>query len=165
MSEYYAKSSNSLTFEVTKEDQLIGKLTYRSWFTFNAELEALDHIFQIEPKGFWGTTIELKDQERVFLKFRMNWNGEIVIQTYFDGLKEGYLFKHRGIFKDAFVLADQQGTELFVMKPHVKWSSMNYEYQITTTEEFEAIPNKEIVLINALHCANYYMSMMVAAIV
>ncbi|MFZ4927939.1 hypothetical protein [Chryseobacterium sp. Mn2064] len=165
MSEYYAKSSNSLSFEVTKDDQLIGKLTYRSWFTFNAELETLGHTFQIEPKGFWGTTIELKDQERVFLKFRMNWNGEIVIQTYFDGLKEGYLFKHRGIFKEAFVLTDQQGVELFVMKPHMKWSSMNYEYQITTTDHFETILNKEIVLINALHCANYYMSMMVAAIV
>jgi hypothetical protein len=165
MAEYYAKSNNSLSFEVTKDDQFIGKLIYKNWFQFNAEVETLNRFYQIEPKGFWGTTIELKDHERVLLKFRMNWNGEIVIQTYFDGVKEGFLFKHRGIFKESFVLADQQGAELFVMKPHLKWSSMNYEYQIITSEKFETFSHKEILLINALHCANYYMSMMMAAIV
>ena len=159
MAEYYAKSNNSLSFEVTGADQPVGKLTYKSWFSFNAEIEALDHSYHIEPKGFWGTTIELKDHDRVLLKFRMNWNGEIVIQTYFDGIKSGYLFKHRGIFKDSFVLTDQHGTELFVMKPHLKWNTLNYEYQITTSESFDILSNKEILLLNALHCANYYMSM------
>ena len=166
MAEYYAKSSNSLTFEITKEEKLIGKLAYTSWFKFNAVIEiANGKIYQVEPKGFWGTTIELKDQERVLLKFRMNWNGEIVVQTYFDGVKNGYLFKHRGIFKESFVLTDQNGVELMIIKPHLKWTSMNYEYQITTSDAYETLPEKEIVLINALHCANYYMSMMAAAVI
>lgn len=162
MSEYYAKSVDSLSFEVTKEEQLIGKLLYKSWFTFNAEIEIEGRFYQVEPKGFWGTTIELKDHERVILKFRMNWNGEIVVQTYFDGVKEGFLFKHRGVFKESFVLADQQGTELFVMKPHLKWSALTCEYQIITSEKFETLSHKEIILINSLHCANYYMSMIMA---
>jgi len=42
---------------------------------------------------------------------------------------------------------------------------MNYEYQITTSDAFETFPEKEIVLINALHCANYYMSMIAAAVI
>lgn len=159
MAEYYAKSNNSLSFEVMDDDQPLGKLTYSSWFSFNAEIETLDHTYQVEPKGFWGTTIELKDNDKVLLKFRMNWNGEIVMQTYFDEIKSGYLFKHRGIFKDSFVLADQHGTELFVMKPHLKWDTLNYEYQITTSESFDVLSNKEILLLNSLHCANYYMSM------
>lgn len=166
MAEYYAKSSNSLSFEVTREERLIGKLTYTSWFKFNAVIEIADgRTYQVEPKGFWGTTIELKDHERVLLKFRMNWNGEIVVQTYFDGIKNGYLFKHRGIFKESFVLTDQDGVELIIIKPHLKWTSMNYEYQITTSDAYETFPEKEIVLINALHCANYYMSMMAAAVI
>lgn len=159
MAEYYAKSNSSLSFEVEKDDQSIGKLIYINWFSFKAEMVILGHSYKVEPKGFWGTTIELKDHERVLLKFRMNWNGEIVIQTYFDGVKDGFLFKHRGIFKDSFVLTDQQGTELFVMKPHLKWSTLNYEYQIITSESFEVLSNKEILLLNSLHCANYYMSM------
>lgn len=166
MAEYYAKSSNSLSFEVTKEETLIGKLTYTSWFKFNAVIEIAEgQSYQVEPKGFWGTTIELKDHERVLLKFRMNWNGEIVVQTYFDGIKNGYLFKHRGIFKESFVLTDQEGVELMIIKPHLKWTSLNYKYQITTSDAFETFPEKEIVLINALHCANYYMSMMASAVI
>ncbi|AZB25797.1 hypothetical protein [Chryseobacterium bernardetii] len=165
MAEYYAKSNDSLSFELNKDDQLIGKLIYKNWFRFNAEIETSNHFYLIEPKGFWGTTIELKDQDKVLLKFRMNWNGEIVIQTYFDGVKDSFAFKHRGIFKEAFVLTDQEGIELFVIKPHLKWSSMNYEYHIATSDSFEGFSNKDLLLFTSLHCANYYMSMMVAAIV
>ncbi|UHO36740.1 hypothetical protein H5J24_12970 [Chryseobacterium capnotolerans] len=162
MAEYLAKSNSSLSFEIIKDNQLTGKLIYKSWFTFNAEIETADHQhYQIEPKGFWGTTIELKDNEKVLLKFRMNWNGEIIVQTYFDGEKESFVCKHRGVFKDSFVLTDKMGTELLVMKPQFKWNLLNYEYQITTSNDFEKYSNKDILLLTSIHCANYYMSMMV----
>ncbi len=162
MTEYKVKSKNSLIFELADNEVLIGTLTYKSWFRFNAEIETLHSKYQVEPRGFWGTTIELKEGEKILLKFRMNWNGEIVIQTYFNEIKKGYIFKHRGIFKESFVLSDQNGIELLVMKPDLKWSTMNYEYQITTSDIFDDFPEKEILLLTALHCANYYMSMMTA---
>ncbi|SDI26544.1 hypothetical protein [Chryseobacterium jejuense] len=162
MAEYYAKSSNSLSFELVNDNKLTGKITYKSWFNFNAVIELADHkSLQVEPKGFWGTTIELKDNEQVLLKFRMNWNGEIIVQTYFDGVKESFVCKHRGVFKDSFVLTDKMGIELLVMKPQFKWNLLNYEYQITTSDDFEKYSNKDILLLTSLHCANYYMSMMV----
>jgi len=164
MTEYKVKSKNSLIFELVEKETLIGTLTYKSWFRFNAEVEILHSKFQIEPKGFWGTTIELKEGEKILLKFRMNWNGGIVIQTYFNEVKSGYIFKHRGIFKESFVLADENGTELLVTKPDLKWSTLNYEYQITTSDSFDTFFEKEILLMISLHCANYYMSMMTAGI-
>lgn len=164
MTEYQAKSGNTLSFDITKEEQLIGKLTYKTWFKFNAVIETANHaIYQVEPKGFWGTTIEVKDGEQVLLKFKMNWSGGIVIQTYFNQAEKGYIFKHRGLFKESYVLIDQEGSELLIMKPHFKWSKMTYEYQIETSDTFETLSNKEILLINSLHCANYYMSMMMAS--
>ena len=164
MSEYNAKSNNALSFEVTKDEKLIGKLSYNSWFKFNAVIDLADYShYVIEPKGFWGTTIELKYHDRVLLKFRMNWNGEIVIQTHFNDCKKSYAFKHRGIFKESFVLVDEEGSEYVVMKPNFKWNNPDYEYQIATSEAFEEIPDKEIILITSLHCANYYMSMMSSA--
>lgn len=162
MAEYYAKSNDSLSFELRNDNKLTGTITYKSWFNFNAVIElANDHNYQIEPKGFWGTTIELKDNDKVLLKFRMNWNGEIVVQTYFDGVKDSFVFKHRGVFKDSFVLTNKTGIELLVMKPHFKWNLLNYEYQINTSDDFEQYSNKDILLLTSLHCANYYMSMMV----
>lgn len=160
MVEYKAKSDGSLTFVVSKDEELIGRLLYKSWFTFDAIIElADDSRFTIEPKGFWGTTIELKDGEKVQLKFKLNWNGDTVIQTHFDGFEKGYLFKHRGFFKESFVLIDQDGVELLVFKPELKWSKMNYEYHITASGSFESHPDKKMLLLSSLHSANYYMSM------
>lgn len=159
MAEYQAKSNTSLVFDLTQGDKLIGKLSYKSWFKFNAVIEIANTNYQVEPKGFWGTTIELRDGEKVLLKFKMNWNGEIVVQTYFNDFEKDYVFKHRGIFKESFILTDPEGIELLVMKPHVKWSKMNYEYQLTTSDSFETFSNKEILLMTSLLCANYYMSM------
>ncbi len=161
MAEYQAKSNNSLCFDLTEGDKLIGKLSYKSWFKFDASMEmANDVTYQVESKGFWGTTIEVTQNEKAALKFQMNWNGEIVIQTHSDDIEKGYIFKHRGFFKESFTLANQDGIELLVMKPHLKWSRMSYEYEITTSDDFELFPDKEVLLMTSLHCANYYISMM-----
>jgi hypothetical protein len=160
MAEYQTQSNGFLSCNVTKDGNSIGKIYYKSWFKFDAAIEIADSTnYQVEPKGFWGTTIELKDREKLLLKFEMNWNGEIVIQTFFSDFEKDYIFKHRGIFRESFALTDQEGAELLIMKPHMKWSVMNYEYQITTSEIFEALSNREILLMNSIHCANYYMSM------
>ncbi len=162
MATYQAKSTNRLSFEVRKDSEVIGKLSYSSWFKFNGVISIADATYAVEPKGFWGTTFEIRDGEKVLLSFRMGWKGEIVLQTYFNDVEQGYVFNHRGVFKDSFMLVDQEGTELLVMKPQLKWAKMNYEYEVTTTATFEAFPDKDILLLAALHCANYYISMTMA---
>ncbi|MGO4709317.1 hypothetical protein AB4Y90_09400 [Chryseobacterium sp. 2TAF14] len=156
---YNAKSKNTVNFEISDEKKTIAKLIYKSWFKFNAEIEILNSKYQIKPKGFWGTTVEIKDDEKVLLKFTMNWDGNIFVQTYFDDEKN-YIFKRQGFFKESFVFTEENGTELLIMKPSFKWKSLNYEYQITTSSLFESLSEKNILLINSLHCANYYMAMM-----
>lgn len=160
MKEYHAKLNNSLTFDIAHEGRSIGKLLYKGWFKFDALIELSNQLhYQVEPKGFWATTIEVKDNGKVLLDFRMNWSGEIVIQTRFDEIEKGYIFKHRGFFKDSFVLTDADGQELLVMIPHLKWKLMNYEYQITTSDIFDTLPHQEVLLMTAVHGANYYMAM------
>ncbi len=165
MTSYHAKSNNALSFEVTKEEQLIGTLTYKSWFQSAAAISLADHTtYQVAPKGFWGTTIELRDGERVLLHFKMGWNGTIIIQTYFNGLKQDYIFKRSGFFKGIFILADQEGTEILTMTPDLKWNTLKYEYRITTADTFDVLEDKEILLMNAVHCANYFMAMMMTGV-
>ena len=165
MSVYQAKSNNARSFELIKEGGLVGTLIYKSWFKFNATIEIPGNPdYQVEPKGFWGTTIELKEGEKLLLKFSMHWNGNIIIQTCFNYNAKDYVFKHRGVFKESFVLIDQDGIELLVMKPDLKWN-MSFAYQVTTSDNFEAFPNKEVLLMNCVHCANYYMSTVMAVAV
>ncbi|MCF0072833.1 hypothetical protein LZD49_20300 [Dyadobacter sp. CY261] len=160
MADYQAKSTSSLSFDLTQNGGLIGKLSYKSWFTFHALVEMANHpTYQLEPKGFWGTTIELKEADNRLLTFTMNWDGDIVLQTYFNRQEKGYLFKHRGIFKESFVLIDQDSNELLVMKPELKWKNLTYDYQLTTADRFESLARKELFLLTCLHCANYYVFM------
>ena len=160
MAEYQVKSSPHLSFEVTKDGKVIGTISYKNWMKFNAVLDIGDSKnYLVEPKGFWGTTIELKDGAQVLLKFNMNWKGEIVVSTKFNGTEKDYVFRHTGFFKESFVLSDHEGTELLVIKPRIKWMQMNYEFQITTAEVFETNVNKNILLMNSPLCANYYLSM------
>ena len=160
MATYQAKSADSLIFDLTQSDRLIGKLTYKSWFKFNASIEMTNNkYYQVEPKGFWGTTIELKENEQVLAKFAMNWNREVVIHTYAQDIEKGYILTHKGLFKESFVLVDKDGIELLIMKPNLEWFKMSSEYLITTVDDFELLQNKELLLMTSLQAANYYMSL------
>ena len=164
MSIYQTKADSLLSFDMTKEGRSIGKLEYKRWFRYNAVITTSNSSYQLEPKGFWGTRIELKDGEKTLMKLSMNWKGEIAVQTYFNDREEDYNLKHRGVFKESFILTNEEGTELLVMKPHLKWTKLNYDYQISTSDAFEASANKELLLMASLYGANYYMSSIMSSI-
>lgn len=157
--EYQAISKKFVIFELTKDDHPVGKIIYNNWFKFDAEIEIGNKKYQVEQKGFWGTTIALKENEDTLVEFKMNWSGEVVLHALFEEIEKGYMFKHKTLFKESFALIDQDGTELLILKPHLKWNSMQYEYYISTSDEFELLPNKVILLMSSLHCANYYKSL------
>jgi hypothetical protein len=158
--EYQAKLNDSMSLEVTQSDNFIGRLTYESWFKFNSSLVLSGgSTYRIEPRGFWGTTIELKDNEKVLAIFTMHWNGEIVIQADLTNTQSGYVLKPKGLFNQTFLLADHNKTVLLTMKPHLKWNKLRCEYQIESSKDFESSADKSLLLLLSIHCANYYMSM------
>ena len=165
MKEYQAIAKKTICFELFHGNESVGRLTSNSWFSFNALIELANNSnYQVTPKGFFGTTIEVKDEYNVLLKFKMNWNGDIVIYTYFENIEKGYILKRRGFLNESFLLINQDGLELLALKPNLKWNKMNYEYQITTSDQFEGYSYKELLLMTSVHCANYYMAMMAAVI-
>jgi hypothetical protein len=84
MRQYKAKSTNSQNFRLTFENKTIGELIYKKWYSFNAEILLSDGAkYQLEPKGFWDSEIELKDETKTLLEFKMGWKG-IIIKTFFD---------------------------------------------------------------------------------
>lgn len=166
MADYQAKSTDSLSFDLIGRDGLIGNLFYKNWFSFSASMKTADKLtYQVEPRGFWSTTIEIKQEDNPLLTFAINWKGYIAMQTHFHGVTTNYLFNHRGVFKESFVLADHDGAELLTMTPDLKWRTLNYDFQITTSERFESLASKELLLLACLHCVNYYMSMIASFVV
>ena len=103
MNEYKVNSKDTKSFYLLQDGLKIGSLVYEKWFSFKAEMNfQKKDTFQIEPKGFWGTTIELKQHGKVLLNFKLNWNGNIIISTQFDSNEKGYVLKQKGILKTTY---------------------------------------------------------------
>ena len=118
ISNYQVKSSDTRRFVVTAENEKIGELNYDNWFSFKFELLlTTGEAFQVEPKGFWGTTIELRKAGVVLLNFKMHWDGNIIIKTRFENEESNYNLKYKGIFKTSFVLQDENEKVFLEIQP------------------------------------------------
>ena len=167
MKHYQAKSLDSKHFKLTQADAEIGLLEYESWFSFKAEIILADHRrYAVQPKGFWGTTIEVKDQEQVLLDFKTNWKGQILIRTIFGGVWDYYILKQQGLLKSTFILlhqAEEEEIAMLSIAPDFKWTRMTFDHELVASDAFEQLAHKELLLLTAIHCANYYLTMMTAA--
>lgn len=158
MGQYTANSINSQNFSLTSHDQKIGELVYKKWYSFDAEIILTNGVkYQLEPKGFWESKIELKDDTKTLLEFNMGWNG-IIIKTLFDNKEDTFLLGLKGLLGNKFALFDTDKTELVVAETDFKWNKLNFDYTIETTPYFDNFNNKELVLLTVLHCINYYMT-------
>ena len=162
MGQYKANSINSKSFILTIENTKIGELNYNEWYSFKAEIQLADNsIYQLEPKGFWDSKIELKKAEKTLLEFKMGWKG-IVIKTNFNENEKNYLLKLKGLLSNKFILVDAEENEILAVDTDFKWNKFNFDYTIETSTEFDTMENKELMLLTILHCVNYYLTIIVA---
>ena len=164
MGQYKANSTDSRNFSLTLENSKIGELKYSEWYSFKAEIQLADNSnYQLEPKGFWDSTIELKKAEKTLLEFKMGWKG-ILIKTNFNDNEKNYLLKLKGLLSSKFILIDAEENEILAVETAFKWRKLNYDYNIETSTEFDNMENKELMLLTILHCINYYLTVIVAAV-
>ncbi|GAB3238339.1 hypothetical protein GCM10027346_30820 [Hymenobacter seoulensis] len=164
MANYQVTNKGTRDFTLLAHDEVRGTLHYTEWFSLKAVLTLPDGAnFRIGPKGVWGTTVELTDQqEKVLLNFKMNWSGTIIIKSKLNS--RVFLFKQKSLLKNTFVLLDKDEKELMVVSPSFQWNSLKPSYSLSATEEFETLDEKDVLLLTTIHCANYYMSMMAASV-
>ncbi len=163
MAFYKANSTNSRNFKVTLENQEIGELLIKKWYSFDADLIMSDgKNYQLITKGFWDSKVELIDGSQTLLDFKMGWKG-IVIKTYFDNQERQYLLKLQGFINSKFILIDESDQELSVASTDFKWLTLNFDYDIETTSSFDQLRNRDLLLMTMLHCMNYYISYISAA--
>lgn len=163
MALYKANSTNSRNFNVTLENQEIGELLIKKWYSFDADLIMSDgKNYQLITKGFWDSKVELIDGSQTLLDFKMGWKG-IVIKTYFDNQERQYLLKLQGFINSKFILIDDSDQELSVASTDFKWLTLNFDYDIETTSSFDQLRNRDLLLMTMLHCINYYISYLSAA--
>lgn len=163
MGHYIANSTNSQNFNLILNNQKLGELIYKKWYTFNAEILMFNNTkYSLESNGFWNSTIELKDETKTLLEFKMGWKG-IEIKTFFNQKEHTFLLQLKGLLSSKFVLIDTESRELMVAETDFKWNKLNYDYNIETSQDFDHFENKEVLLLTILHCINYYMTSIISA--
>ena len=158
MANYKANATDSKNFRLTSNSHKIGELTYGKWYSFKAYFRLSDgKKYNLEPKGFWQSKIELTDGRQVLLEFKMGWKG-ILINTFFEESEKCYLLRVKSVFSNQFVLLDTDQEELLIAKTDLKWNRLNFDFEIETTPKFDEFEHKELLVMTILHCVNYFMT-------
>lgn len=159
MTTYNVISTKSNVFSLSQNERILGNLTYKGWFSSQATIELSSGLmYDLQPKGFWENIVEVKSGEAVLFDSEMKWTGKILINNNLNDAVSPFTFKHKSVIKNTFVLLHPTGEELILVEPSFKWNRSNYDYQLSTSEAFEHLPNKELLLLLTVHCANYYIN-------
>jgi len=158
MSDYKVKTIDSKHISLTKNEVSLGDLKYKSRYSFKAEVKMADaSAYRFEPKGFWGSTIELKDRFRTVLYFKQNWKGKIIINALFENFNRQFILKQKGVFKSGYVLSDINDRVFIDVTADFKWKKFNYDYTLSVNPELDKLEYKYILLLTAVYCINYYL--------
>lgn len=159
MGYYKVSSKESKKFELTQDKTIIGELRYAKWYSFQAEIElANNEVYELEPAGFWDSRIEIRNNSNTILDFEMGWKG-IAFRNYTATKEERYLLKLKGFFSSKYALVGIDGKELVVVNADLKWTKLDYDFDLETSNDFEKFENKELLLLTVIHSINYSIAM------
>lgn len=143
--------------QVSHQDQIIGHWIYPKWYARHSEIRlSNDRVWQVKPKSFWGNTTEIFDAHSTLATFKMCWNGSMQIQIFKPEQTHTFYFKQKGFWKTSYVLFDANKREICLIQPDLKWNRRHYDLTIETSEQFEALESKEIMLFAIIACADYH---------
>lgn len=108
----------------------VATLNYEGWLTYQAvvELESGDKI-NFDSQGFWGQTIEVKQEEKHLATIRMDWLGNVKIH-YENAEEPTFILKYTGFWQPKVVLQDGKKNRIAEFLGRFKWSKFAYEYEI-----------------------------------
>src|SRR5690554_5943050 len=108
------KCTDKKTFELVEGSQQLGHLTYKSLFSFKAQVQVGDDKYDISPKGLFGTEISVTQNNTEVALMKMTFHGGIVI-AFQDG-KE-FILKSVGTFNVKYILEDENQQQILVLHP------------------------------------------------
>ncbi len=144
--------TDNKVFRLTDDESLLGELTYKNLFSYQAEITLPDSgHYAIKALGFFGTSITVTKNEMEIANLKMNWKGHIVM-SFQDGRE--FIFKAKGFLHNQYVLENQQGEEIIQFIPSFNWAKFNYNYEITSTGKVQDI----LLVLLGTYAANYYIA-------
>jgi hypothetical protein len=146
--------TDNKTFQLFDDGLPTGQLTYASFFSFKAAITLLNSDrYEINPVGFFDTSINVLINDQEIASLKMNWKGHIVI-SFQDGRE--FVFKATGSFYNNYFIENTQGEKMMQFEPHFKWSKFNYNYDIS----YDKKPQDLLLVLLGIYAANYFIAFM-----
>jgi hypothetical protein len=161
--ELTVKSQEKRVFEISDENNIIAELIYPKWYSYDAELKFNNSEYQFKSVGFWGTKLVLNQNDKSLFSFRLHWNGGLEIKDIIK--EESYFLESKGIFKRTFNLFNNKKEHLATLVPDYKWNKLEYEYLVSTDDEFFKSFENKLLIFSVIYGVNYCIAMESGAIV
>mgnify|MGYP005854775527 CR=1 FL=1 len=124
----------------------IATLNYEGWLTYQAvaELEEGGEI-KFDSQGFWGQTIEVKQEDKYLATIKMDWLGNVKI--FYEKAEEPiFTLKYTGFWQPKIVLQDGKKNRIAEFVGRFKWSKFTYEYEIVPIAKNAFGDEKDLVI-------------------
>ena len=115
-------------------------------------------FFDFKAIGFWQQHISVERDGTEIATLKLNWKGNIIVDTKGNDVEQDYLVKSVGIWQTHFTLQDRFGNDVMAMHPHQNWKSGHCDYKVEINPDFQNQMDETLVLITT-YCANYIMAM------
>lgn len=160
MKEYTVKSEKGRKYRLFDGEKELGVLSRKNWYSMNSDVELSDYKrISIDSVGFWNNSMVVKVNDTEIASFKMTWNGGLLINF---GSSQ-YRLKTKGFFKSGFVLTDENNETLLTADYRMTWKSFSNDFTFISSEAFEILDDKTILLMITLAAANYYIAIIAAA--
>jgi len=141
---------NRKTYQLTKNEQVLGQLTYKNSLSNKAEITLIDSaIYKIKPAGFFKPHVIVTKNEIEIAKLKMNWKGQLVISLQFE---REFFLKSKGFFHNKYIIENKDGEKIIQLEPKFNWSKFCYNYDISYNNQSQ----DNFFILLAVYCINYY---------
>ncbi|MCC6383695.1 MAG: hypothetical protein LC117_06110 [Bacteroidia bacterium] len=153
-----ARSTDTKTFQLTDNGQLLGELIYKNLFSDKAVIRLTNsEEYEIKPVGIFGTSITVTKNETEIASLKMNWRGQIVI-SFQDG--QAFILKAKGTFYNKFIIENKDEERMIQFDPQFNWSKFNLNYEIS----FDKKPDDILFILLGVYASNYFIATMTGVV-
>ncbi len=87
--------NNAKEFVLTSDEEIfLGSLKLEKWSASKAQITTqFSEFYNIDKKGFWGTSICISKSDAEFAELKMNWKGQVVIDMLANKKKDTMILK------------------------------------------------------------------------
>ncbi|VXC22924.1 conserved hypothetical protein [Flavobacterium sp. 9AF] len=162
--EYLVTTEGFKKYNLILNNSILAKMNYIGWL--NSTHPSFDinnkKNYLLDKPSMWKSNFKIVSFNQVILEFNFRWNGNITIKWNDNNHVKIVTLRLQSIWKSNYVLYNETGNEILIIKCKYDWKTWKSNY--TITESTNLISNhKEVLYLSLIHCIITLKNMAAAA--